>query len=1261
MNASDDTSGGGGAPSPEDFGRKPGFQDNDAGMADMLAAAAATPDSKHQADEDAARRWLQSDEAKSVMGRTTDSALLVESPQVFQELAKAPADQEAGAAVAEATERAIQATQAEQSTLAAEEAARQGAAPAAQQAAPQASAGSSAPSRPMELERQLSNIQMGRGREHRLVVQGDEALKIKFYAKLEGMGKLRMQGGTPVINMSLKDMSKVLQEVAQKNGAVFQPVAQLEFSRSGGDWTKDIVGGIKDALGRQHRVQVFAVGDQATVDKKVAEVSSVIEKMGKAGLLEESSMKHLKDGVLQVEPGKLLELRGSQMLDDMVGEARANVHAHKAHEAELDQARKDFKNKETDDKMAKAAEKAGEVSAAESGRDAVQSTGASTPGSAAAAPAAGSMAGADAPPTPTHAPLSPYVQKAVDGMSAGFQEMGNLSTQPEGKKQIVAESLLNQVRTFNGKDSAELNKLTPEARQTFVTQLALTAAMADTGTFGRKLTTETIDRAYEADPAKNRAASPSIREKIGQLVDAERGDPQFEARAAAVLNSLEAKGIITHTQAAKAFETLAPGKELPEPTKETAPAAAEATVKAESSADAGAATKQQDLFREPPAAEAAKASTQEAIVAPAELRTLGVAQSDFAEALPRIQDALKGIAPEVAKQLKNVADNIPRASSREDEVDLWKQGQAAIAKLSPESVAKLEEAVQAQVPQKAAQAVSEAPAVESVAVKPAPAAPSPEAAPAEPVKAPAQAASQAAPADAPKAAAEAAESSEVSAPKTAVKTSALVEKIAAVMQAGPAALSREDASSVIASLEGRQASKLATLDARGGNLPTQTLERLDGLLKEVASGRHGDELASSARNLVDALEKWKGQDAQRLSKEHGLTPEALDALRTSLRKEDGAWHGVSEGASASTGAKSADAGQAGLAQDGGKSSAKSAEQPAAGAGDSSSEAAKASAAERYSQTELAAGKLASMMNNPAGAFTNKDKSWNERNVDAAASAVMRVDVDAARTMSQNQRNQIAAYAAWMADNANSGRLPGFDGPEGKARAQALTARATALVGAASGKMPASVNAQLVKADRMVGAMHQRTMAAPRRASTSAVHQAVPAGRTTAGGMPQKPSAAAAAPLDPAKFARDLGHAVFKEASMTEPYAKYLVKNAGVLTSDVMKGLSPTDRAQAAVGLAHLAQEVRGGALGEFKDLSPTLQRQVVSAQQVANKLQTELSANPDNRVALAKAFMDLQSPAAEKPQPAATQAAAKTTEAATPKAQQQTMSKNLER
>lgn len=1221
MNASDDTTGGntGGASpaSNEDFGRKPGFQDNDAAMAAMLAVAAATPDSKHQADEESARRWLQSPEAQAVMGLTADSPLLVPDTRVFTELQKADPAQPAGAAVADATDRAVQGIQAEQSELAAAEAARQAAGPASRADAGANASPTGAPSRPMELETQLASIQMSAGRELRMAIQGDEAIKIKFYARLEAMGKLRYQGGTPVLNMSMKEMAKVLQDVAEKNGAVFQPVAQLEFSRARGGLMNDVVGGIKDALGRQHQVQVFVVGEQSTVDKKVAEVSAVLTKMQSEGLLDASSTKNFKDGVLQVEPGKLVELKGSAMLDELVGEARATVHAHRKHESELDQARKDFKNKETDDKMASAAAKQAGASAAEPAKaDVAQS-------SVAGSPAAGQTPSAPQAPAVSSAPqtpVSPYVQKAVDGMADGFSEMGKLSAQPEGKKQIVAESLLNQVRTFNAKDAGELNKLSPEARQTFVTQLALTAAMADTGTFGRKLNSEIVDRAYEADPAKNRAASPSIREKVGQLVEAERGDPQFEARATAVLHDLESKGIITREQASKAYETLAPGKEFPEPVK--------AADSAQAKSDAGASA---DAPSTAGSADAKAASPKE-----------GEASAQNAQ-----DAASKADAPAVAEGAK---PEVSQAQSAQRELPLEQ----------PAAQGSVEQNIKPAEAHTASDVSAAQPSAEQTAPKA-----SETAAAAQPVSDAEKATSPVAQSPSAESAASTGAGAETAASeagaKPPVKVSALVEKIDALVKAGPQALSREDASSVIASLEGRQASKLVSLDGRGGNQPTQTLERIDGLLKEVASGRHGDELAAAARNLGDALNKWKGQDAQRLSKDHGLDAQGLDALRGSLRREDGAWHGAGKDAGASAEGKATGESSAALAGEGVKSEAKAPSQAAAGAEQGGSDAAKAAAAERYNQTEMAAGKLAAMMNNPAGAFTNKDKTWNERNVDAAVNAVLRMDVDAARTMSANQRNQIAAYAAWVADNANSGRLPGFTGPEGQARAQELTARATALVGVASGKMPAGVTAQLTKADRMVGALQQRAMAAPRRSAGSMGAASQMSGRTSANTASQKGSATAANPMDASKFARDLGHAVFKEASMTEPYAKYLLKNASVLTSDVMKTLSPADRAQAAVGLAHLAQEVRSGALGEFKDLSPTLQRQVVGAQQVANKLQTELSANPENRVALAKAFMDLQSPASDKSAQAGTQAPQKAAPTATPKAPEATSTRNMDR
>lgn len=1151
MSASDDITSGGGTTSNEDqnFGRArtPGYQDNDAGMADMLAANARISDESHQADEEAMRRLIDSEDGKSVLGRADSTPISVESPDVFRELQKEDPSKDAAVAIQDAASRAQKTVE----DAVAQAVAAQAAAAAALQATLKAdgaadgqnAAQGAAIQRPLELERQLATIQLSKDREQRMVIQGDESIRIKFYTKLEAMGKLRYQGGTPIINLSPKDMAAVLRQVALENGVKFQPVAQLEYNRAGSDWTKDLVGAVKDLAGRKHQIDIFVVGDQATIDKKVSDINTVLAKMQANKLLDDSSNAAFKDGKLDLSSSTAPVLKGSRMLDDLVGQAKADVAAFKAAEDAKEDARKDFHNKGTDEKIANAAAKEAEatVGLPSTASSATASAASSSGSASAAAPAA-----AEVKP----APVSPYVQEQRDKLAEAFSEPGKLSVQPEGKKQITAEILLNKVRTFNPKDVAELGKMSAPDRQAFVTQLALATAMADTGTFGRKLTPETIDKVYAADPAHNRAASPSIREKVGELVAAERGDAQFEARAAAVLTDLEAKGIITREQATKAYETLAPGKELPQPS----PAVAQDGAKAEEQASGSTA--------ELPSSTAAAGAEQPS---PTEAEKAGAgAQRELP--LEQTGQAAPGAADQPATPPAQPAEQAPS--------DVTLKADTA----SPSEAA--------------------APA------------------PAQPSSAPAEQASP-----------------------EPVKTSALVLQIDAVIKAGPDALSREDASAVVAALEARQASKLASLDGRGGNLPTQTLERVEGLLKDVASGRHGDDLAASAKNLEDSLQKWKSQDAARLAKEHGVTPDALADLRNSLRKDDGAWHGVEKAAES----RAAQAPQ-------GPADAASTRSQAAGPAPAAQAPVEAAAQEvdvaavqRFNQTEMAAGKLAGMLANPAGSFTNRDKTWNERNVDAAVEAVMRVDVEAARTMTVNQRNQIAAYAAWIADNANSGRLPGFAGAEGQARAKEVTERATALVGLASGKMPAAVTAQIAKADRMVGALQQRSLAAPRRAQAAAAQAPRATDRSAAGSARATPAAASAATLDGTRLARDIGHAVFKEKDLSEPYAKYLLKNAGALTPDALKPLSSTEKAQAVVGLAHLVREVRDGALGEFKELPAALQRHVLAAQSVANNLHVGLSDNSSDKTAVTKAYLDLQSPsspekAGDKPAAAAPKA-----------------------
>ena len=252
------------------------------------------------------------------------------------------------------------------------------------------------------------------------------------------------------------------------------------------------------------------------------------------------------------------------------------------------------------------------------------------------------------------------------------------------------------------------------------------------------------------------------------------------------------------------------------------------------------------------------------------------------------------------------------------------------------------------------------------------------------------------------------------------------------------------------------------------------------------------------------------------------------------------------------------------------------------------------------------------MANPAGSFTNRDKSWNETNIQKAAQEVMRIDPQVVGELSSAQRVKVASYAAWVADNANNGKLPGFSTPEGKAQATQLVEHAAALISKVGpgDSIPNDVNKQLEKADRMVNAMETLE----KSASMSSQSQA--SRHESSARVNISPAAANA-------LAKDLVHAVYKTPELSEAQAKYLLKSAPSLTESSIKALEPQMQAKTAAAMSSLAESVRNGAMGEFSKLPSSVQKNVVFAQNSADALLSSLSKDPAMRAELNQAFEEL--------------------------------------
>lgn len=418
----------------------------------------------------------------------------------------------------------------------------------------------------------------------------------------------------------------------------------------------------------------------------------------------------------------------------------------------------------------------------------------------------------------------------------------------------------------------------------------------------------------------------------------------------------------------------------------------------------------------------------------------------------------------------------------------------------------------------------------------------------------------------------------------------LRDQIAALAAEGSTGLTDKKADALVTELDGLRSKPLTALDAGSGSEPTQTLLRAEVLLQEVASGRFGSELQARANDLTDALQKWTQQDGARLSKEGLERADVVAQLKTA------------EPSLAAAAQATPVAGAPGK---------EAAAQPASDTpkAPSAEQLAREQATQRLWETESAAAKLASFMANPPGSFINKDKTWNDDNVQRAAREVLRIDPDTVSQLSAAQRTKIAVYASWVADNARSEKLPGFSSAEGKAQAAQLVERAAALIGKMEegSSIPADVKKTLDKADRMVSSKLELQ-------KTAALSTEV--ARESNSRSSISPAAASA-------LASDMVHAAFSKQEVRDAQVKYLLKNASNLTAQALEPLSAQDKAKTAVAMSHLAQQVRKGAMGDFSKLPSAVQKNVLATAQAADSLLESMGKDPVLRKELNEAFNEV--------------------------------------
>jgi hypothetical protein len=441
----------------------------------------------------------------------------------------------------------------------------------------------------------------------------------------------------------------------------------------------------------------------------------------------------------------------------------------------------------------------------------------------------------------------------------------------------------------------------------------------------------------------------------------------------------------------------------------------------------------------------------------------------------------------------------------------------------------------------------------------------------------------------------------------AEKPQPLRERIATLAREGSHRMTAEQAHSLVAELDGIRSKPLSALDAGSRNKPSQTLANVETLLKRMESGKLGPELQAQAKDLAEPFQKWVQQDdARREAAGLNARPDAVAPATQAVPSATQAAQEVAPPRAQEAAPQAAPVAQQAAAQPAVVQPPERTAGPAAPAaapaskGITPDEIAQLRDGSRFAETEMAGARLSTMMANPPGSFTNRDKSWNEDAIQQAATSVLRLDPDSVSKMSPNQQAALANYSAWVADKAESGKLPGFSSEAGKATAHQLVERAATLLKQVDGASPSPAVAKtLAKADAMVSSREQLDAQAS-HSSNAAISKSAVSG-----------------------IANDMVTAVYRQNEVKEAQVKFMLRNASSLTPEAVQSLDPQSRAKTAVALEHIAQSVRGGSMGPFSQLPSSVQKNVVSAQQTADKLLATMNRDPAMRQELNQAYNEL--------------------------------------
>lgn len=448
----------------------------------------------------------------------------------------------------------------------------------------------------------------------------------------------------------------------------------------------------------------------------------------------------------------------------------------------------------------------------------------------------------------------------------------------------------------------------------------------------------------------------------------------------------------------------------------------------------------------------------------------------------------------------------------------------------------------------------------------------------------------------------------------------LAADLETVSKAGAEALSPAKAEALLGAVSDLRSSKLSALDSREGEGPSQTLSRLERVLDTVQKGNYPEHLVIQAEELGKSLERWKQEDHKRQGGDAVAADRVAQARDTVTTAEPG-WGG----AQAPKAAPEAKASPAAPTQE----AVPAKDATAAPVADVARKA-EAPAQPSLADTQRAVRSLHMDMQWPPKTFITRDKQWNEAAVMKFAEKVANLDAGKVAQLPADDRKSVAAYAAWLADAAGSGKLPGFSSESGKALLQRVTDTGVKLIDnlEPGSTMPEGLAKRLARAEGMTEHMaaREKTMGA---SAGMAERRADNPGHSSQGAVSSSLQG-----QDLSRYAKDLAHAVFESRGMSEQHAVRLLKVSAEFTPEALKSLDPQTKARAVTGMEELAKAVRAGDMGAFESLPADVRNSTLKALNTADKLHDALAKDPGMSTELIKARIDLAKEPAQEVQQA---------------------------